>query len=332
VITTINAPTQAVEAFAQQPDWETIVVGDRKTPDGWSCDGATFLAVDGSREYRLAGALPFDHYSRKMLGYLDAVERGFTVIADSDDDNIPRSDWDFPQFEGDFQATAPDLGWVNVYAAYTDQEIWPRGFPLRRLTDPTSRLDRDAAQIQKTSIGVWQGLADGDPDVDAIYRLTRNTPCTFDQAPPLVLGRETLCPINSQNTAFRQEVFPLLYLPAHVSFRFTDILRGIVAQPILWAAGLRVGFCAPLVFQERNEHDFMRDFEQELPCYLQTEQAAELVCAAVSDAASVTENLRGAYAALTDAGITVAEELAVLDAWLADLESAGWTPAVTTDR
>ena len=51
-----------------------------------------------------------------------------------------------------------------------------------------------------------------------------------------------------------------MYLPAFVSFRFTDILRGYVAQRIMWDYGLRLGFLPPNVFQKRNEHDLMADF------------------------------------------------------------------------
>ena len=63
-----------------------------------------------------------------------------------------------------------------------------------------------------------------DPDVDAVYRLTRKTPLFFDRAAePVVLASDTWTPFNSQNTLFYREAFPLLYLPCHVSFRMTDI-------------------------------------------------------------------------------------------------------------
>ena len=71
---------------------------------------------------------------------------------------------------------------------------------------------------------------------------------------------------------FRKEFFPLLYLPSFVTFRFTDILRGFVAQPILWKAGFNLGFTEATVFQERNAHNYVRDFESEIPMYLHTEK------------------------------------------------------------
>lgn len=85
-----------------------------------------------------------------------------------------------------------------------------------------------------------QGLADENPDVDAIYRLTNDTPCYFDERAPVVLEAGTLCPFNSQNTATRRELFPLLYMPVFITFRFTDILRGLAAYEALRRAGIVV--------------------------------------------------------------------------------------------
>ena len=324
VITSIHPPTRAVELFSALPDWSTVVVGDRKTPSGWSCDGVEFLHFgDASSErFALAGALPADHYSRKMLGYLHAVARGAAAIADSDDDNLPKPGWAFPSFGGVFPVTDADRGFVNVYRAYTDQHIWPRGFPLQSVLDESAALSHAAATDREVEVGVWQGLADGEPDVDAIYRLTSNVPCEFQERDPLVLDAGTLCPYNSQNTVYRSELFALLYLPAHVTFRFTDILRGLVAQPVMWAAGFRLGFTSATVFQERNEHDFLRDFESEVPCYLHTERVVDAVGGAVSQNASVPDNLHAAYRALAAEKIVPPEEIGLLEAWLEDLSAA----------
>lgn len=322
VITSIAAPTGAVIDFAARPGWQTLVVGDRKTPDPWQCDGVHYLspAAQSALGFALADALPWNHYCRKMLGYLEAIRRGAGVIVDTDDDNYPKPDWAVPAFAGDYAVTAENLGFVNVYASYTGSHVWPRGFPLDRITDPAARLDDDALPTRPVSVGIWQGLVDEQPDVDAIYRLVDNRPVIFDDRAPIVLGSGTLCPFNSQNTAFRRELFPLLYLPAHVTFRFTDILRGLVAQPLLWQTEFRLGFHAATVIQQRNPHRLMQDFEQELPVYRYAGAVPEIVAGAISPARSLPDNLRTAYTALHRAGIVPAEELPVLDAWLTDLQ------------
>lgn len=173
---------------------------------------------------------------------------------------------------------------------------------------------------QPSSIGVWQALADGDPDVDAIYRLTDNTEVFFAQRPPIVLPEGTLCPFNSQNTAIRRELFALLYLPAYVNFRFTDILRGLVAQPIMWVHGYRLGFTQATVRQVRNPHDYVKDFEDEIPVYLHPHRVVAAVQRAIDPAVPIAENLRRAYAALAQEGLVTAQELELLDLWLADVQ------------
>lgn len=319
VITTIFPPTRAVQDFSKREDWTLVVAGDRKTPADWACENVEFLSATAqeNRDFKLSGILPWNHYCRKMTGYLEGIRLGAEIIVDTDDDNIPKSGWSFPEVAGTYETTADDLGFVNVYGAFTKMPIWPRGFPLERILLPEARAPR--GDEKEARVGIWQGLADGDPDVDAIYRLTNNEPCNFDERAPIVLGQGTWCPFNSQNTMFVRELFPLLYLPAFVTFRFTDILRGLIAQPIMWAAGYRLGFTSATVVQERNPHDYLKDFQSEIPCYLHAQQVADTVTAAVKPNASIAENLYTAYEALLARDIVQQEEMQVLSAWLEDV-------------
>lgn len=320
VITSIFPPTRAVRAFAHLPSWQLVVAGDRKSPAEWQCGDAIFLSIGRQAElgYQLARSLPENHYCRKNLAYLYAIAHGASVIVDTDDDNVPKANWDIPAFEGTFRTTARDLGFVNVYRSFTAAHIWPRGFPLRLLR--TGALDREVeARLEKRRVGIWQGLADDDPDVDAIYRLVLGARCFFDQGDPLVLASGTLCPSNSQNTAFVRALFPLLYLPVLVSFRFTDILRGLVAQPIMWLYGYCLGFTAATVVQERNPHNLIEDFRQEIPCYLHSEDVVDVVSAALNGSRSIEENLYAAYEALVRREIVPKGELIHVEAWITDL-------------
>ena len=56
-----------------------------------------------------------------------------------------------------------------------DSTCWPRGHPLDQI--------REEVQYEwsygKSKIGVLQSLADVQPDIDAIFRLTRKTPFNF---------------------------------------------------------------------------------------------------------------------------------------------------------
>ena len=321
IITSINEATKAVKSFANLPEWHTIVVGDRKSPLNWSCEGIDFISVSQQAllNFKLCQLLPFHHYSRKMVGYLAAIQRGATLIFDTDDDNIPKDKIVLPEVDNKALSIPKDLGFINIYQWYTHQMIWPRGLPLRFVKQSTEWMSQIIPVPNNCQVKIWQGLADGDPDVDAIYRLTNNTPCYFHNRGNLVLDSKTITPFNSQATFFTKDSFPLLYLPSTVSFRFTDILRGIVAQPILWHKNWNLGFTNPIVFQERNEHDFMKDFEEEVPVFLQVEETLAVVEKALNPSMGITEMLMAAYIALKDQGIVESGEIDLLNAWLEDL-------------
>jgi hypothetical protein len=169
---------------------------------------------------------------------------------------------------------------------------------------------------------IQQGLADENTDVDAVFRLTADLPILFDAAPSVRLAAGCWCPFNSQNTTFFPEAFPLLYLPSHCTFRMTDIWRSFVAQRCLWSMGSTLLFSKATVFQERNEHNLLRDFEDEIPGYLLNERIREvlsLVCLKEGrEVAIVCENLRACYEALVRAEILPSAELGLVSEWIAD--------------
>jgi hypothetical protein len=115
--------------------------------------------------------------------------------------------------------------------------------------------------------------------------------------------------------------FPLLYLPSTVTFRFTDILRGIVAKRILDAHGYAMGFADSIGYQIRNEHDLLVDFESEVPCYLRTREAWE--CLANLDDQSIENALIRAYQHLVAKGICHQDELQFLNSWLTNIKLFG---------
>lgn len=325
VITTIYPASPSVRKWTTIAGWNVVVAGDKKTPADWNCHPATYLSVadQESAHFRIARKLPWNHYARKLMGYLVAIQQGAEIIMDTDDDNMPNSDWSIPEFHGNYLMTLPGMGFVNVYRYFTDQHIWPRGFPLNRICDPAAHLPEASLQTAPVRIGIWQGLADKDPDVDAIYRMTVNTPCLFDAKSPVVLNTGTVSPFNSQNTAFIKPVFALLYLPALVSFRSTDIIRGLVAQPILWSAGYSLGFTGATVVQNRNDHSYLSDFESEIPCYLYPEKIIDVVDGAVSSRFSIEDNLISAYESLIRHDLVPKREMDLILAWVQDIQDLG---------
>lgn len=319
IITSIFPPTEVVKHFSKMKNYRLIVVGDNKTPSDWHLEETEFLSTEKQKSIgkHLNSMLPFNHYCRKMMGYVYAIKNGAELIYDTDDDNVPKSNWGFPEFNGIFQTVSRNRGFINIYKYFTSQKIWPRGLPLNCINinfNYTENIVKRACNV-----GVWQGLADDDPDVDAIYRLTNYTPCKFESKEPIVLSEGTISPFNSQNTLIRKELFPLLYLPTSVTFRFTDILRGLVAQPIMWLYGYHLGFTEATVIQKRNPHDYFKDFLSEIPMYQYTEKVIELTNKVIKKDDSISNNLFSAYEELYKNEIVIKKELDVLSAWLKEI-------------
>lgn len=316
VITSVNPPTEAIAKFAALRDYTVVVVGDKKTPLSWHHPGVHFLDVETQqRDYEFFSAtVPFNQYCRKMMGYLYAIANDAAVIVDTDDDNLPYDDWRFPPFTGMFPQLPTDNGFINIYAYYTQHNIWPRGLPFkyvksRELVSPV---------MNTCHVGVWQGLVDLDPDVDAVYRLVAEHPddFRFDVASNMVLNDGTFTPFNSQNTMFTRSCFGLLYLPVTVTFRFTDILRGLVAQLIMAMYDLHLGVTKATAYQIRNPHDLMDDFKDEISCYLYSEKVIDIVRRVISSSHTMLRNLHLAYQALAEECIVEPAEMDCLERWI----------------
>ena len=334
VITTIQPPTGCVRRLAQHAaalGIPLIVMGDKKGPArstssgqaGFPLPGAAFYSFDAQQSlpYKLARLLPAGHYARKNLGYLVAIGQGAGCLYETDDDNAPLPGWR-PREPETEALRLPASKWCNVYRYFTDEQVWPRGLPLNELSLSGDPPALDGLAPVTARFPVQQGLANGAPDVDAVWRLVLDKPVTFNKGPALRLPKGSWCPFNSQNTWWWKEAFPLLYLPSHCSFRMTDIWRGFVAQRCLWAMGRELLFFAADVEQERNAHNLMRDFEDEIPGYLHNDRIVDLLAglelAEGVDAAG--QNLLACYKALVTAGFVPAEELALVEAWLEDVE------------
>ena len=108
-------------------------------------------------------------YARKNVGYLIAIAGGANVIVETDDDNFPRPAF----FEGRARritaSVATGTGWLNVYRYFSEANIWPRGLPLDAVNAPLPPFEH--CVVQQVDCPIQQGLADENPDVDAIYRL-----------------------------------------------------------------------------------------------------------------------------------------------------------------
>ena len=101
----------------------------------------------------------------------------------------------------------------------------------------------------------------------------------------------------------------------------TDIWRSFIAQRIAWENNWYILFHEPTMFQERNPHNLLKDFEDEIPGYLNNSRICkELEQLSLKQGCYyIPENLNRCYEKLISLGFIGKEELALLNTWLDDL-------------
>jgi hypothetical protein len=90
IITTINTPSAQVISYTNQPGWDLIIVGDSKTDDSlYKLLNCIYLGLEEQKAQfpTLFDKIPLKSYTRKMFGYLYAIQKKYDVIYDTDDDN-----------------------------------------------------------------------------------------------------------------------------------------------------------------------------------------------------------------------------------------------------
>ncbi|XP_035704042.1 probable glycosyltransferase STELLO1 [Folsomia candida] len=342
VVTSISHPTEQVIKLSRLPEFQLVVVADQKTPKDWTLENAIILSTEKQLQlgYNILQHIPWNAYTRKMIGYLFAIQHGAEIIYDTDDDNVPNILTDFDKYfafgnttRGFIaQSDVGEFGYIkNPYVHFGQRSVWPRGYPVELVGSATNN---NYTVCRYTTPVIQQGLVNGDPDVDAIFRLTRkkmykNIDIQFDgYAPQVVYPKGILAPFNSQNTLFHYDSFWALMLPVSVAFRVTDIWRGYWAQPLLWKIGKNLAFTATNTTQVRNAHNYLKDFAEENKIFL---EAGSLVKFLAEWKCSSTD-LYNCMVSLTEDMVTNKfwdeQEVSLVKAWILDLNCVGYTPPV----
>ncbi|HSW74035.1 MAG TPA: STELLO glycosyltransferase family protein [Candidatus Limnocylindria bacterium] len=325
VVTTIQYPTPALKKLASLSDWRLVVVADKKTPSDWYLENCIFLSVQAQQElpYKIIKFLPWNHYSRKNIGYLYAIEHGASIIYETDDDNylLNGAIVYLPEHTM-LSCYVHHNSVINPYAYFGQPSVWPRGYPLSAIMLHNTKV----STMKYATIPIQQGLVNNDPDVDAIFRLTQGREIFFDaHKAPIGLSAYTMCPFNSQNTLFYASAFWGLLLPITARFRVCDIWRSYWVQRMLWDIDGSLCFLPPTAIQYRNEHDSLKDFADELDIYLKTERLIELLIVWHSEKHKFVDRIQELMKLLIEQGFFKAEEQALVDAWFKDLSSLNYT-------
>ena len=326
VITTIasskNSILRKYANISLKENIDFIIVGDKKSPSKFLLNGANYFSLQKQKslKFNLSKILPINHYSRKNLGYLIAMQKNPEIIIETDDDNIPSKNF-FLKKKITKQKTyvLKKAGWVNIYKYFTKKHIWPRGFALEELNTTLSKR----LKLSNVICPIQQGLADKNPDVDAIYRLTSLLPIKFNSSKNISLGNGSICPFNSQNTGWLREAYPLMYLPSYCSFRMTDIWRSFIAQRVAWTCGWNILFHSSTVTQERNEHNLIHDLEEEVSGYVNNFKIMKslIKLKLKPGVKNIKHNMILCYKELIIMNLIDKKELKLLNAWFLDLKN-----------
>ncbi len=339
VITTIAPDTTETMTvlLEKAPEFCLLVVGDRKSPDTYPLkshqDRCIYLTIDNQLTLSLdiISLTPENSFSRKNIGFLYAIANGAKVILDMDDDNVPieLGGKFFPMIEevGTFTSPVVDVkkeGHVwNPYPHYGAAQAWPRGFPLDRIVPLERKLSTQ--QVKCLPI-VQQYMANRDPDVDAIYRLSHSLPMDYiSDKKRMVLPHGVFCPYNAQATMHLYKAFWSMLLPKTVSGRVSDIWRSYISEYVMsYIPDVCMMFAPPAVRHERNSHDYMRDFYSELPLYMMASQLVETLATHPPQLAPLQEVLRNTYLMLYEMGVLEEDDIKYVVAWINDLNKIGY--------
>ena len=283
--TTINPPTAAMREYDRMDGWELVVVGDERTPPYKLARGTYISWEEQQAKYPKLCALlgPGSVQRGRMIAFIEAWKRGAEVMASVDDDCYPLEGWGGALRIGDRERVTMhqvDEVAFDPYSALgkTVRHVRHRGYP-RELAQ-TYDHDCEKWDVFLSPL-VQENISVGDPDIDAIDRLSRRTKMTGIGPDPWC--SHSFCPINTQNTFFAREAIPDFYGNIPGIGRMDDIWAGYLFQAmhpgtVIYASANNVQM------QNRTLESMLNDLEQEMFGYRTTMHFLEALCKGVGNA------------------------------------------------
>ena len=311
-----------IEEFGHGAEVAIYIAGDRKSP--LICEeealkyrkrnmNVRFLPIKWQHNYlqkykELDEIIPEDSDNRRNVAYLLALEEGAEVIISVDDDNFPSKYFDFVGEHSLVGSSATAIEaysenrWFNSFGLLKlNEKCYPRGFPYKYRTENCSLLRDQISNKIAINVGLWTG----DPDIDAIGRLSFHPESLDWVGTNVILSRNCLAPINTQNTALsRESMLAYYYVRMGETIkgmrldRFGDVLSGYFAQLCVKAVGEGIKIGSPLTEHRRNPHNIFVDLYNEL--------AGIMI---IEDLATLFENIQLPSSSIYDAYICLSHEL-----------------------
>ncbi len=349
VVTTIFDITDAVKKQSTLRDWCIVVVGDMKGPHEYVFPNTDYnntrvflsnIKQDELQDYfSIIKLLPWNSFGRKNIGYLYAMLYGAKYIWDFDDDNelngasmpeVPNISSNTSTYEVSYIKDDYKFITFNPYGVMgaPTSPSWPRGLPLEHIKlNNNGNPSLAVKAIPSKSIGVIQSLANNDPDVDAVYRLTQPLPFSFPsydakhgaKLHSLLIPSQTYVPYNAQATLNMYNALWSLYLPVTVNGRVSDIWRSYIQQRLARDIGISLVFSPPLVSQYRNSHSYIADLDSENHLYLRSLRLLEQLNEWKPVSTTLPGRLEEVYIMLYEKDYIKIQDVHLIQAWISDL-------------
>ena len=214
--------------------------------------------------------IPWKRVQRRNLGYYFAYKENYNYLITIDDDNYPLTkDLIIKHIENleskENEIISPkneQISWYNPCSLLPNR-IVHRGFPHHLVYKKQEFILKKGLGRVVASEGFWLG----DPDITALSRVEGNPLNTKIEKIEL---KNNFClsfllksPHNTQNTAYRREIIPALFLSAKIG-RYDDIWASYFLKALMYIKEDLISYGYPLVRQDRNDHDILHDLELEL--------------------------------------------------------------------
>ena len=274
VTTTINKPTKATLKYCEiavKKNWKFVIVGDLKTPHedykALENDNVVYLSPEKQESFckELSDVIGWKTIQRRNVGFVYAYRNNASLVATVDDDNIPYENWGDDvyvdkEIEVDIYTNTPS-NFFDPISVTNCNDLWHRGYPIECLN---VKNNIEYKGKFKRHVLIQADFWDGDPDIDAICRLSKKPIVKFNKFEPYASTQ--LAPFNSQNTFLSTKILPVYAVLPYIG-RMDDIWGSYITQ---YYHPNSVIYNQATVYQERNVQDLIKNMENEVIGYRNT--------------------------------------------------------------
>jgi len=279
ISTSINARPKAYHEWAA--GGHLIVAGDMNTPlelkDFVRKLDGTYMDPHEQDRWAFSEVIGWRCIQRRNAALMRAVYDGYDYVLSVDDDNFPAPnamqfvDGHVLELRGYPRGAGSVIGSPTNFlnpGTFCRPQFHARGVPYGLSTQPivrtmpSKRIDQWGTVFTPPTVVVSQAQVLGDPDCDAIERMCYR-PAVQAVVAEATIWPGTYAPFNSQATMWTREWAPVGAVLPGIG-RYDDIFASFIFARLAREYNVTVHFGTPVVRQERNTHDGVKDLMQEI--------------------------------------------------------------------